>query len=104
MLRTLTAAAAVVAAAATYGVDISAPLDSNTASCFVSQAGVSFGIVRGWMSYGAFDGNVVGSVANLWAGGAAHVDVYAFPCAGQASVRGLRGASASASHRAACRR
>lgn len=70
-------------ALATYGVDISAALDQNTANCFVQQAGVSFGIVRGWCSYGGYDSNVAGSVGALWSAGAAHVDVYMFPCPGQ---------------------
>ena len=34
-------------------------------------------------SYGGFDSNVVGSIANMWSAGFAHVDSYMFPCAGQ---------------------
>ncbi|RYG53054.1 hypothetical protein EON66_09090 [archaeon] len=49
----------------------------------MQQAGVSFAIVRAWHSYGGFDSDAPGSVANLWSAGAAHVDVYMFPCAGQ---------------------
>jgi len=42
-LQTAIAALLPAAALAVYGVDISAPLDQNTANCFVQQAGVSFG-------------------------------------------------------------
>lgn len=70
-------------AAAAYGVDLSQALDQTTANCLVQQASASFGIVRAWCSYGGFDGNAPGSVAAMWNAGAAHVDVYMFPCAGQ---------------------
>ena len=62
--------------------DISQPLDLGTAQCMV-QNGMTFGIVRGWCSYGGFDSNVVGSIANMWSAGFAHVDSYMFPCPGQ---------------------
>jgi hypothetical protein len=45
-LQTAIAALLPAAALAVYGVDISAPLDQNTANCFVQQAGVSFGKLR----------------------------------------------------------
>jgi hypothetical protein len=45
-LRTAIAALLPAAAFAVYGVDISAPLDQNTANCFVQQAGVSFGTLH----------------------------------------------------------
>lgn len=81
-MRATILAALAAGAAAAYGVDISSPLDLGTAQCMV-QNGVSFAIVRGWCSFGGFDSNVAGSVANLWSAGAAHVDTYMFPCAGQ---------------------
>lgn len=84
MRGTLLAAVAAVAAA-TYGIDISAPIDSATAKCMVSNGRV-FGVVRAWCSFGGFDDNAPGSVAALWDGGMAHVDVYMFPCAGQSPV------------------
>lgn len=82
-MRSALLAALPAIAYAAYGVDLSQALDQTTANCLVQQASASFGIVRGWCSYGGFDGNAPGSVAALWNGGAAHVDVYMFPCAGQ---------------------
>lgn len=69
-LRKLAYAALPAAGLAAFGVDISQPLDQNSANCLVQQAGASFFIVRAWCSYGAFDSNAPQSVANAWAAGA----------------------------------
>jgi hypothetical protein len=82
-LAAVLAAATVASVNAVYGIDISAPMDANTASCLSKSAGADFAIVRCWCSYGGFDGNCPGSIANLWGAGFAHVDAYMFPCAGQ---------------------
>ena len=42
--------------------------------------GFSFGIVRAYQSFGQPDSRAAATVANAWAGGMAHVDVYMFPC------------------------
>mgnify|MGYP000402407813 CR=1 FL=1 len=76
------AALAVAPALATDGVDVSAPVSASAASCMHSN-GKSFAIVRCWMSYGAFDPSCPGSVKAFWDGGFAHVDAYAFFCAGK---------------------
>ena len=48
-------------------------------SC-LHQQGFSFGIVRAYQSFGQPDSRAAATVANAWAGGMAHVDVYMFPC------------------------
>jgi hypothetical protein len=99
-MRIAALAAAVASAAATYGVDVSAPVSLDAAKCMVSvsaalhraslppripapapppppsvstQNGRSFAIVRAWESFGHFDGNAPATVANFWGGGMAHV-------------------------------
>jgi len=67
------------------GVDVAQFIDTATASCFMQQQGVDFGIVRAWHSYGAFDTNAPVTVGNMWAAGYSHVDVYAFPCIGMSA-------------------
>jgi len=84
------AAAAVGAAAGTYGVDLADPIDKSTAACMVSN-GRTFGVVRAWHSYGAFDTNAPASVAAMWAGGMSAVDVYMFPCVGQSAANQANG-------------
>jgi len=42
--------------------------------------GITFGIIRGYLSLGRPDANVVGTVNNAWNGGMSYVDVYMFPC------------------------
>lgn len=62
------------------GFDLPGPIDAPTCSCLVQTAGMSFAIIRGWHSYGAFDSAVVSTMSNLWNAGVAHADVYMFPC------------------------
>eukprot|EP01104_Vermistella_antarctica_P008631 TRINITY_DN2169_c1_g1_i2.p1 TRINITY_DN2169_c1_g1~~TRINITY_DN2169_c1_g1_i2.p1 ORF type:complete len:292 (+),score=12.47 TRINITY_DN2169_c1_g1_i2:54-929(+) len=66
---------------ATLGVDISQLYDTYDFSCLVNN-GYDFAIMRCWDSSGSFDGNCAGTVADAWAAGMAHVDVYMFPCVG----------------------
>nr|BFD87085.1 hypothetical protein StreXyl84_64860 [Streptomyces sp. Xyl84] len=63
----------------TRGVDVSTLTSENSFRELVSQ-GVKFTIVRGYKSTGEVDPHVKATVANAWAGGMNHVDVYAFPC------------------------
>eukprot|EP01091_Cochliopodium_minus_P000511 TRINITY_DN10467_c0_g1_i1.p1 TRINITY_DN10467_c0_g1~~TRINITY_DN10467_c0_g1_i1.p1 ORF type:complete len:232 (+),score=52.02 TRINITY_DN10467_c0_g1_i1:36-698(+) len=62
-----------------YGVDVSTYVTQTGFSCLVSK-NLTFTIVRGYESVGQVDSNVVPTVANAWAGGMSHVDVYMFPC------------------------
>jgi GH25 family lysozyme M1 (1,4-beta-N-acetylmuramidase) len=62
---------------ATYGVDVSQY--TNVFSCLV-QNGYTFSIIRGYMSSGYVDPNVVSNINNAWNGGMSNVDVYLFPC------------------------
>ena len=74
---------------ATLGVDVSQY--TNVFSCLHSS-GYTFAIVRGYLSSGSVDPNVVANIKNARAGGMANVDVYLFPCvpcgnpAGQATA------------------
>lgn len=52
----------------------------------MKAAGFSFAVVRAWRSFGSFDPVAPGSIAALWDAGFAHVDGYAFPCAGQSAA------------------
>lgn len=60
------------------GVDISAWCGQSTWSCLKNN-GYNFAIVREWQSVCRVDPNGVHSVANAWAAGIAHVDIYLFP-------------------------
>lgn len=60
------------------GVDISAWAGSSTWGC-LKQNGYTFGIVRNYMESCAIDPNGVHSVANAWAAGISHVDIYIYP-------------------------
>eukprot|EP01088_Endostelium_zonatum_P002039 TRINITY_DN12465_c0_g1_i1.p1 TRINITY_DN12465_c0_g1~~TRINITY_DN12465_c0_g1_i1.p1 ORF type:complete len:215 (-),score=29.64 TRINITY_DN12465_c0_g1_i1:48-692(-) len=62
------------------GVDISQLTSVGSFQCLRNN-GFNFAIVRGYESVGRIDPNVASSVANAWAAGFAHVDVYIFPCA-----------------------
>jgi len=66
-------------AQATLGVDVSSTIMPATWQCLKSN-GYTFGVVRCYESGGRPDPNGVHTVANAWAGGMAHVDVYMFPC------------------------
>jgi len=57
---------------------VSSPTSQGAFSCLRSN-GFDFAIVRGYESVGASDPNSPASVANAWAAGLAHVDVYFFP-------------------------
>lgn len=64
-----------------YGVDVSSFQGESTWSCLTSS-GYSFGIVREFTEGCSVDGNGVHTVANAWAAGVAHVDIYLFPSYG----------------------
>jgi len=64
-----------------FGVDVSSWLGQSTWSC-VKDKGYSFAIVREFMETCQVDPNGVHTVANAWAAGIAHVDVYLFPSYG----------------------
>jgi len=66
---------------ATYGVDVSSPISVSAFQCLKNN-GYDFAIVRCWQSNGVPDPNCPSTVANAWAAGMAHVDVYMFPCFG----------------------
>lgn len=61
---------------AVYGVDLSSSSDSF--DC-MSDNGMQFAIVRGYMSYGAVDYNAVGTLINARDSNLI-TDVYHFPC------------------------
>jgi GH25 family lysozyme M1 (1,4-beta-N-acetylmuramidase) len=50
----------------------------------LKNAGYSFAVPRAYKSTGAPDAAAPGTVANAWAAGFEHVDVYLFPCKAQA--------------------
>ena len=64
---------------ATTGVDVSQLYPTGDWQC-LKNYGYTFGIVRCFCSTGKVDSNCPQSVANAWAGGMAHVDIYMFPC------------------------
>eukprot|EP01089_Gocevia_fonbrunei_P014493 TRINITY_DN3983_c0_g1_i7.p1 TRINITY_DN3983_c0_g1~~TRINITY_DN3983_c0_g1_i7.p1 ORF type:complete len:216 (-),score=55.47 TRINITY_DN3983_c0_g1_i7:314-961(-) len=70
-------AAAVVEA--TYGVDVSQRTSRSSFECLKGR-GIDFAVVRAFESIGRPDPNAPGTVADAWAAGLAHVDVYMFPC------------------------
>jgi GH25 family lysozyme M1 (1,4-beta-N-acetylmuramidase) len=64
---------------AVNGVDISTLVSTSAFGCLKSN-GYTFAIMRCYRSTGSIDPNCASSVANAWAAGMAHVDVYLFPC------------------------
>eukprot|EP01089_Gocevia_fonbrunei_P021168 TRINITY_DN80_c0_g2_i1.p1 TRINITY_DN80_c0_g2~~TRINITY_DN80_c0_g2_i1.p1 ORF type:complete len:224 (-),score=59.85 TRINITY_DN80_c0_g2_i1:106-777(-) len=69
---------------AAYGVDISAATCSSgvttgTWGC-LKNAGVSFAIIEGWDGGYDYGTNTASCVANAWAAGLSHVDIYIFIC------------------------
>jgi hypothetical protein len=64
---------------AQYGFDISDPLTSSAASCFLNS-GMSFIVVRGYRSSGVVDTNVCNSLTTAYSAGFKVRDVYMFPC------------------------
>ena len=100
-LAALLALAALPAAGAVLGVDVSQPASPAAAAC-LRAAGYSFAIPRAWESVGRFDASAPGSVASFWGAKFDHVDVYMFPCSGRNAtqqVRELRGNLTAASVR-----
>jgi GH25 family lysozyme M1 (1,4-beta-N-acetylmuramidase) len=63
----------------TYGVDYSTLFKTSQIAC-LKQADKAFAVPRGYCSYGALDPNIKENLANAWAGGMTHVDLYMFPC------------------------
>jgi GH25 family lysozyme M1 (1,4-beta-N-acetylmuramidase) len=64
-----------------YGVDISSWVGESTWSCMI-QSGYTFGIAREFQETCEVDPNGVHTVANAWASGISHMDVYLFPSYG----------------------
>jgi len=64
-----------------YGVDVSSWVGQSTWTC-IKNANYNFAIVREFMQTCQVDPNGVHTVANAWAAGLAHVDVYLFPSYG----------------------
>ncbi|MFE2729375.1 GH25 family lysozyme [Kitasatospora sp. NPDC059327] len=60
------------------GIELSKPASTTALGSMRSQ-GVSFAIVRGYRSTSTVDPNLAANVANAWAAGMAHVDVYHTP-------------------------
>lgn len=79
LLSLILVVVAVVSVIAEYGVDISAALSSNTASCFASN-GITFIVPRGYRSSGSVDTNVCTSLNAAANAGIKKRDVYLFPC------------------------
>eukprot|EP01111_Echinosteliopsis_oligospora_P012727 TRINITY_DN439_c0_g1_i1.p1 TRINITY_DN439_c0_g1~~TRINITY_DN439_c0_g1_i1.p1 ORF type:complete len:232 (-),score=68.24 TRINITY_DN439_c0_g1_i1:49-744(-) len=75
--------ACVKTSTAVYGIDLSAELcantDASTWQC-LAQQGYSFAIIQGWQGGYGLNTNLAACVANAWAAGFAHVDVYIFFC------------------------
>jgi len=64
---------------ATYGVDISSPVSKESFTC-MRNAGYTFAVARAFESINQPDSNAPATIANAWAAGLLHVDVYIFPC------------------------
>lgn len=62
------------------GVDVSQPLDANTASCLINQGYGSIAIARAFKSGGSVDTNFCGTISNAVSAGYQNVAVYLFPC------------------------
>lgn len=62
-----------------YGIDISSPLSSSTASCMVSSNFGGLMSIRGYQSIGQVDPNVCSSLQAASAAGFKSVDTYIFP-------------------------
>ena len=65
----------------TLGIDVSQLFSAENYTC-AKNNGVSFGIARGYCSFGGMDKNVVQSLKNMKAGGL-KTDTYMFPCRGK---------------------
>eukprot|EP01088_Endostelium_zonatum_P001209 TRINITY_DN11507_c0_g1_i1.p1 TRINITY_DN11507_c0_g1~~TRINITY_DN11507_c0_g1_i1.p1 ORF type:complete len:229 (+),score=50.44 TRINITY_DN11507_c0_g1_i1:44-688(+) len=79
VISLLVVALSVAVCLGAVGVDVSQFTSESSFQC-LNQRGFNFAIVRGFDSTGRVDPNCVGSIANAWAAGFAHVDVYMFPC------------------------
>jgi hypothetical protein len=64
--------------AGNYGVDISSFISPGTFGCMKNN-NYHFAIARQFMQTCRVDPNGVHTVANAWAAGLAHVDIYLFP-------------------------
>jgi hypothetical protein len=62
------------------GIDFAGPMKISQAQCLIKAGYGDFAIVRAWHSYGAFDTDAAGAIANLRQGGYKNIDVYMFPC------------------------
>jgi Glycosyl hydrolases family 25 len=74
-------------ARAAKGIDVSQFVSVSAAQCYKNN-GYDFAIVRCYQSLGRPDPNCPHSVANLWAAGFAHVDLYMFPDPGAGNPEG----------------
>eukprot|EP00698_Gefionella_okellyi_P006284 TRINITY_DN15669_c0_g1_i1.p1 TRINITY_DN15669_c0_g1~~TRINITY_DN15669_c0_g1_i1.p1 ORF type:complete len:222 (-),score=28.71 TRINITY_DN15669_c0_g1_i1:58-693(-) len=64
---------------ATWGLDVSSLVSRSDFEC-LKRNGFDFAVMRGWEELGRVDPNAASTVANAWAAGFAHVDLYFFPC------------------------
>ena len=69
-----------VAAAAKYGFDVAYDFPQESWNCLHNQNGMSFAVVRCYMSTGEVDPNCASSVQKAWNSGLERVDLYMFPC------------------------
>lgn len=70
---------AVCLASCKLGIDVSQPHSEDVLKCFVKQ-GYTFLVARAYKSYGAFDSNVIATLANAQKAGMTDAGVYLFPC------------------------
>ena len=63
------------------GIDVSTSVTEDTWSC-MGEYGYSFAIVRGYLSYGAIDPNLISTLNSAKAAGFDYRDIYMFPCRG----------------------
>lgn len=84
--------AAVQATPGELGVDVSKPFDDSSQwSCLHKSANRSWGVVRAWHSFGAFDTNAPSTLAAASAAGMPNLDVYLFPCSSKSAKSQVSG-------------
>ena len=83
------------------GIDVSQLHSEDVLKCFVKQ-GYTFIVARAYKSFGAFDSNAIGTLANAQKAGMQDNGVYLFPCTSQTKtaqsqvnemVQGLKGST-----------
>ena len=61
------------------GVDYSIRVTNDSVECLYNNS-YRFAIIRGYLSRGSVDPNIVANLKDAWDGGMKYVDVYIFPC------------------------